>query len=579
MIGALGTAAAPPSPGARMAIDVESLYDRRADNRWDRTCVGDVLERVTWSRPDRVAITGWPGAFATPEFERLTYRQADDVVNRVAQGLLAAGLRRGDRVLLLCENSVEAYLTKLGVAKAGLVNVPLNPSLAPDVVTQLIALAQPRFALVDAELWPAVGPAFEAAGLSPDVTIGIGGGPVAGSRAFPDWVGAQSPEEPDCVVHGDDIWEILFTSGTTALPKGVMLSHAYAHMGAYSFALTLTRGVPVEADLVLCSFLPVIYHVADQVLSLPAFLAGGRLVIGRRPVPGEMAAAVRREQVTALWGGSPQLVKALAAALGTDAEDDDAPLALRVLVYGWGAVEPGVLASLKDRCGPDFLLVGIFGQTEAISCHRFWPDRERAKYEAAGSGVNYVGIPNPLLASTIMDVDGSDLLGKPGTPGEAVYPSPAVAAGYYRDLPATEEAFRHGWFHSGDSCVADEDGVRIMVDRYKDIIKSGGENVSSIRVEALLHEHPQVARAAVIGLPHDRWGEAVTAVVVRQPGATVTEGELVEWARTRLAGFETPKAVVFADTLPETVGGKVLKYRLRRAMAELYRDAATSAAG
>src|SRR3954470_12380615 len=334
-----------------MAIDVESLYDRRADNRWDRTCVGDVLERVTWSRPDRVAITGWPGAFATPEFERLTYRQADDVVNRIAQGLLAAGLQRGDRVLLLCENSVEAYLTKLGVAKAGLVNVPLNPSLAPDVVAQLIALVQPRFALVDAELWPAVRPAFEAAGLSPDVTIGIGGGPGAGSVAFDSFVAGSSPEEPDTVVHGDDIWEILFTSGTTALPKGVMLSHSYAHMGAYSFALSLTRGVPVEADLVQCSFLPVIYHVADQVLSLPAFLAGGPLVIRPRPVPGEMAAAVRREQVTSLWGGSPQLVKALAAALDAG---DEGPSSLRVLVYGWGAVEPGVLAALKERCGPDF---------------------------------------------------------------------------------------------------------------------------------------------------------------------------------------------------------------------------------
>jgi acyl-CoA synthetase (AMP-forming)/AMP-acid ligase II len=184
-----------------------------------------------------------------------------------------------------------------------------------------------------------------------------------------------------------------------------------------------------------------------------------------------------------------------------------------------------------------------------------------------------------LLASTIMDFDGSDLLGKPGVPGEAVYRSPAVCSGYYRDQAATEEAFRYGWFHSGDSCVVDDDGLRIMVDRYKDIIKSGGENVSSIRVEAMLHGHPQVAKAAVIGLAHDRWGEAVTAVVVRQPGATVTEQELLEWARDRLAGFETPKAIVFTDALPETVGGKVLKYKLRQAMAGLYTEAAGSPAG
>jgi acyl-CoA synthetase (AMP-forming)/AMP-acid ligase II len=561
-------------PPESVAVDVESLFDRRADHRWDRTCVGDVLERVTWSRPDQVAITGWPGAFATPDFERLTYRRADEVVNRVAQGLLARGLGRGDRVLLLCENSVEAYLVKLGVAKAGMVNVPLNPSLAPDVITSLVALAEPRFAVVDAELWPAVQPALDATGLAPDVTIGIGGGPVYGSVAFPDFLAAASPEEPDTVVHGDDIWELLFTSGTTALPKGVMLSHTYAHMGAYAFALSLTRGVPVEADLVLCSFLPVVYHVADQALSLPAFLAGGRLVIGRRPVPAEMAAAVRRERVTALWGGSPQLVKGFTAAL-----DDGGDCSLRVLVYGWGAVEPAVRARLKERCGTDLLLVGIFGQTEAISCHRFWPDREERKYLAGGSGTNYVGIPNPLLASTVVDVDGSDLLGKPGTPGEAVYRSPAVCAGYYKDRAATEEAFRGGWFHSGDSCVVDDDGLRIMVDRYKDIIKSGGENVSSLRVEAVLHEHPQVARAAVVGLAHDRWGEAVTAVVVRQPGATVTEEELLAFARERLAGFETPKAVVFADALPETVGGKVLKYRLRAAMADLYATASGGSPG
>jgi acyl-CoA synthetase (AMP-forming)/AMP-acid ligase II len=554
-------------------IDVTSLYDRRADNRWDRVCVGDILERVTWSRPDQVAIVGWPGAFADPACERLTYRQANDIVNQFARGLLARGLRRGDRVLLVCENSVEAYLAKLATAKAGLVAVPVNPSLAPDVLGHLVALAEPGMVVVDAELWPRVAGPLSAAGLRPDVSIPIGAGPVGGGASFSDFIAGQPATEPDTVVHGDDIWEILFTSGTTALPKGVMLSHSYAHMGAYAFALSLTRGLRVEADLRLCSFLPVIYHVADQALSLPAFLAGGSLVIGRGPVPAEMAAAVAREKVTALWGGSPQLVKAFAAALAADPGLD--ARSLGVLVYGWGAVEPAVLDALKQRAAAGFLLVGIFGQTEAISCHRFWPDVWQDKYLATAPKVNYVGVPNPLLASTVMDTEGRHLLDDPGVPGEAVYRSPAVASGYYKDRAATEEAFRHGWFHSGDSCVVDEDGLRIMVDRYKDIIKSGGENVSSLRVEAVLHQHPDVAKAAVVGLPHSRWGEAVTAIVVREPGRDPGAPDLIAYCRERLAGFESPKAVVFADTLPETVGGKVLKYRLRQQLAGYYADAAS----
>jgi len=580
-------------------IDVTSLYNRRADNRWERVCVGDILERVTWSRPDRVAITGWPGAFGEPRFERLTYRQADQIANQFSHGLLAhvatpergqarlsrdrpRGLTRGDRVLLICENSVEAYLAKLATAKAGLVAVPVNPSLAPDVLAYLIELAEPRFVIVDAELWPGVADVIGAAGLRPDVTIPIGGTVAPGGVLFSEFIEAQPVTEPDAVVHGDDIWEILFTSGTTAMPKGVMLSHTYAHMGAMSFALSLTRGLRVEADLTLCSFLPVIYHVADEVLSLPAFLAGGSLVIGRKPVPAQMAEAIAREKVTALWGGSPQLVKALAAELdarqpGLGEHSLDAH-SLQVLVYGWGAVEPAVRTRLQEMCGDQFLLVGIFGQTEAISCHRFWPDVWEDTYLATAPQLNYVGIPNPLLGSTVMDGDGRHLLDQPGVPGEAVYRSPAVASGYYRDEAATQAAFRHGWFHSGDSCMVDENGLRIMVDRYKDIIKSGGENVSSLRVEAILHQHSDVLKAAVIGLEHDRWGEAVTAIVVPQPEAVpgvggLTEDALIAFCRERLAGFETPKGVIFATALPETVGGKVLKYRLRQQLAGHYQAA------
>jgi acyl-CoA synthetase (AMP-forming)/AMP-acid ligase II len=228
------------------------------------------------------------------------------------------------------------------------------------------------------------------------------------------------------------------------------------------------------------------------------------------------------------------------------------------------------LATLKQLCGDELVAVEIFGQTEAISCHRFWPDKWPDIYRRTAPQHNYVGVPNPLLASTVMDESGTMLHDQPGVAGEAVYRSPVVTAGYYRDPDSTAEAFRNGWFHSGDSCTYDEHGLRIMVDRYKDIVKSGGENVSSIRVESVLSQHPGVTKAAVIGLPHERWGEAVTAVVV-PTGTPPTEDELIGFCRARLAGFETPKSVLFVEQLPETVGGKVLKYRLREQYQDTYR--------
>ena len=147
-----------------------------------------------------------------------------------------------------------------------------------------------------------------------------------------------------------------------------------------------------------------------------------------------------------------------------------------------------------------------------------------------------------------------------------VYRSPVVTAGYFRDEKATREAFRHGWFHSGDMCEFRADGLRVMVDRYKDVVKSGGENVSSLRVEAVVAQFPGVARVAVVGLPDPRWGETVTAVVVPRPDETIDEAALIAFCRERLAGFETPKRVVLMDDLPATVGGKVLKYKLRASL-------------
>jgi acyl-CoA synthetase (AMP-forming)/AMP-acid ligase II len=542
-------------------LDVTSLHHRRAVRRWERMSVGDLIERVTWSRPDKLAIVGRPGAYADERFAALTYRQADQAANQVAHALLARGLSQGDVVLLFCENSVEAYLAKIGIAKAGLVAAPLNPMMAPDLVTAMIDLVQPKLAIVDAELWPKAQQPFGAKDLQAEITITVGGPPAPHSVSFAEFIAGQPVTEPDVEIHADDIWEILFTSGTTALPKGVMISHACSYAAGFGFALSLTRGLRLESDLKVGTYLPMIYHVGDQPFTYSVFLSGGTLVLGRKPHPEHIAEMIAEDQVTALWAGSPAMVRAVDAAL-TARPDLDAR-SLTVIVYGWAALPPDTLASMKRHCGEDLCAFEIFGQTESISCHRFWPDEWPELYAATAPQDNYVGVPSPILASTVLDPDGTDLADRPGVAGEAVYRSPAVMAGYYRDEAATSHAFRHGWFHSGDSCVYDDAGLRIMIDRYKDIVKTGGENVSSLRVEAVLAQHPDVAKAAVIGLPHPRWSEAVTAVVVLRDGAQASEDDLIKHCRAHLAGYETPKSVVFAADLPETVGGKVLKYRLR----------------
>jgi acyl-CoA synthetase (AMP-forming)/AMP-acid ligase II len=553
-------------------MDVTSLRNRRAVNRWDRVSVGDLFERLVWSYPDKDAIVAWDGAFADPALQRVSYSQADAVANRVANALLARGVEPGQRVLMFCENSSEAYLTKIGIAKAGMTCVPLNPMMAPDVLAYLIERADPSFSIVDAGLWPKAQEAFAHHGMTPDVTIEIGGPAIAGGASFADLIAGSPETEPDVEIHGDDIWEIIFTSGTTAMPKGAMVSHTYSYLAGYSFALTHSRGNRIECDLKLIAFLPLIFHIADQIMSFPAFLCGGTLIMGRAFDAPQVAAALAQERATSLWAGSPAMLEQVADAL--DAGGHDAT-SLTSVVYGWTAIRPDLVTRLQRMCGEDLVPVEILGQTEAISCHRFWPDKWPEVFQATAPEVNYVGVPNPMVAGDIWDETGKSLRGTVGEPGEVVYRSPVLTAGYYKDEEATKTAFRGGWFHSGDVCVYDETGLRIMVDRSKDIIKSGGENVSTLRVESVLVQHAAIEKAAVVGLPHERWGEAVTAIVIAAEGQTVDVDEVMTFCRTKLAGFESPKQMIVVDDLPVTVGGKVLKYKLREQYDGFYADSSS----
>jgi acyl-CoA synthetase (AMP-forming)/AMP-acid ligase II len=550
-------------------FDVESMRGRRADKRWNRMSVGDMLERVTWATPHKTAFVGWAGAFSDARFERMSYLEADRAANQVAHALLAEGLEPGARVLMYCDNSIEAILLFFGVAKAGMVAVPVNSLLAPDVLAWAIDHVGASLVVADAGLVSRGAQVFQDKGLSPRVVIEIDGdvltAGVPGSVSFTDWIADQPTGEVDVSVHGDDIWTFLFTSGTTSMPKASMTAHSYTYLGAYAYSMSLTRGLRYDTDLVNATFLPITYHSGHNSSVMSTVIVGGTTVLGRRPNDVELAEAITREKITAIWAGPPLWVQKLVEVAESRPDDIDLS-SLTVTLFSWGPMQPDLFPRLKAVAGGDVQMVEVFGQTESQSCYRFWPDAHPERAAQTFNGINHVGLPTPLLAADIQDVDGASLADRPGVPGEVVYRSPMITQGYYRNIDATVEAFKDGWFHSGDSCeyIGTEDRSQIMVDRLKDVVKTGGENVSSTRVEVVLADHPAVARVAVIGLPDDRWGEIVTAVIMPEPGQLVDEQELIAWARGRLAGYETPKRIVFTSEMPQTVGGKIRKHELRK---------------
>lgn len=550
-----------------MKIDVTSLCNRRSVNRYERLSVGDILERVTWSFPNKEAIVAWEGAYAEKRMERLTYREADELANQFANALLSLGLQRTDRVLFYCGNSSEYLLAQIGTIKAGLVIVPVNVMLAPDLLDYVIRHVEPKCLVVDAEYYPKARHVFEKNGLEPKVMFPIGGDPVQGAKTFLEFIKDMPKTEPEVEIHCDDIFQIQYTAGTTSMPKGVMHSHLYLYVAGIGWAMSHRGLLPTEVDMRSGVFYP-IFHIAGQNMAFGTLMCGGTVIFLRRPDPQAMTDVIFREKLT--WAfGSPADFYRICEIIEQSPQKYDAGK-LKAVAYGWSSFRPDYEKRLRKIFGEDLLVVGNDGQTECVCDTRMWHHKWYRKYEQNEPAVNYLGVPHPFYAITVMDDAGA--ICSPGVMGHKVMRSPVMMAGYYKDEEATRAAFRLGWLDSGDAAMYDEDGLLIMVDRYKDVIKSGGENVSSIRVEQVLKQHPKVENAAVIGLPHARWGEAVTACVIKKPGETVSEEELIAFCKERLAGYETPKRVVFVESFPQTVGGKIMKYQLRNRLQHLYSE-------
>ncbi|MEV4924262.1 fatty acyl-CoA synthetase [Streptomyces roseoverticillatus] len=494
--------------------------------------VDGILRRTARRVPDRTALR---------YKERVwTYRELDEAVTGAALALLGSGLRDGDRVAAFGHNS-DAYLIGfLACARAGLVHVPVNHQLTGGELGYILEQSGSALVLTDPVL------AHRLPGSVRTLPLRDATGSLLERAVQPPRVGratlmAGGPDQ-------DGLAQLLYTSGTTAQPKGAMMTHG-ALVHAYMSAVTALDLRETDRPL---HALPLYHSAQMHVFLLPFLAVGAENTLIDAPDPDRVLELVEAGRADSFFA-PPTVWIALAGHPGFATRDLSA---LRKAYYGASVMPVPVLERLRSRL-PRLAFYNCFGQSEIGPLATVLrPEEHEGRMDSCGRPVLFV-------EARVVDDKGADV--PDGTPGEVVYRSPQLCRGYWGKPEETEEAFRDGWFHSGDLAVRDTEGYFTVVDRLKDVINSGGVLVASREVEDVLYGHPAVAEAAVVGLPDARWIEAVTAVVVAR--GTVTEGELVEYARERLARFKVPKRVLFTDALPRNASGKVLKRELRVALS------------
>jgi fatty-acyl-CoA synthase len=491
---------------------------------------------------------------------RWTYAQFAERVGRFAGALIRAGVEPGDRVAILAPNVPELLEAHFAVLRVRAVLVAVNTRLHAGEIGTILDHSGARVVLVDPELAPRVADAPGVLAARPtlvnleDPVAGATGSPLDGPT-FAEFVDGAEVLPVACHVDDEErITSINYTSGTTGRPKGVMYTHRGAALNALSEVVVHGLG----RDSVFLWSLP-LFHCNGWCFPWAVTAAAGTHVMLRAVDPARMVELIRSERVTH-FNGAPTVLLMLAEA----PEAEGVRFEPAVHVATGGAPPSPTLLARMERMGVE--IVHLYGLTETYGPHvycQMQPGWERLDTDARASLMARQGVPYPVATHLrVVDPQMRDVPADGRTMGEVVMRGNNVMKGYYRDPESTAEAFAGGWFHSGDLGVVHSDGYIELRDRTKDIIISGGENISTIEVEHTLVQHPAVLECAVVGMPDEKWGEVPKAFVGLRPGETVTEQEIIDFCRERIAHYKCPKAVEFTE-LPKTSTGKIQKFRLR----------------
>jgi fatty-acyl-CoA synthase len=510
------------------------------DNAIRRQTLADLLRRSAKRHPAKTAIVCGAARWSFAEF--------DAVTDRLAAGLAGLGVDKGSRVAVLARNSHAFAALRFALARLGAVLVPINFMLKAEEVAYILRHAQAQMLATDSGLADL---ARSAAALDTGVRQFVwlpseeATEPVAGMTPFQDLV-EQRAAPPTVELDGSDLAQIVYTSGTESSPKGAMLTHDAI---LWQYASCAVDASIATGDVMLHA-LP-LYHCAQLDVFLgPALYVGATSIITARPTPDNLLPLVAQHRITSFFAPPTVWIALLRSPLFDQVDLSS----LRKGYYGASIMPVEVLRELARRL-PDVGFWNLYGQTEiAPLATMLGPDDQLRKPGSCGRAV--LNVETRVVDDRMQDV-------APGAVGEIVHRSPHLMLGYFHDDERTQAAFEGGWFHSGDLATIDAEGYITVVDRKKDMIKTGGENVASREVEEMVYRLPAVSEVAVIGVPHPRWVEAVVAVVVPKAGQGLTEAEVLAHCQQHLAGFKAPKAVVFTDTLPKNPSGKLLKRELR----------------